>query len=317
MPETNRPPRSLPPTGRAGGLGRPGATELSFTAWARERRSRVEAVLEHALPGEDAIATRLAAAMRYATLGGGKRVRPLLVYAASEATRALPEAADACAAAVELIHAYSLIHDDLPCMDDDSLRRGKPTCHVAFDVATALLAGDALQSLAFSVLAGGRADDAEACRLLADAAGVAGMAGGQQLDLDATGTALGADSLAQLHTMKTGALIRASVRLGARCGRAANADVAQCLDRYAAAAGLAFQVVDDVLDVEGSSASLGKTAGKDAAQHKPTFVTLLGLAGAKARAAELREQAHAALAPLGDGGRRLGELADFLVLRNR
>jgi farnesyl diphosphate synthase len=143
------------------------------------------------------------------------------------------------------------------------------------------------------------------------------MAGGQQLDLDAVGTALGADSLAQLHMMKTGALIRASVRLGARCGRAITPDEAQALDRYAEAAGLAFQVVDDVLDVEGSSASLGKTAGKDAAQHKPTFVTMLGLAGAKVRAAELREQAHAALAPLGDGARRLGELADFLVLRNR
>ena len=288
----------------------------SFAAWVRERQARVEGVLERVLPGDDAVATRLAAAMRYATLGGGKRVRPLLVYAASECTRAAPEDADACAAAVELIHAYSLIHDDLPCMDDDSLRRGKPTCHVAFDVATALLAGDALQSLAFAVLAGGR-PDAEACRLLADAAGVAGMAGGQQLDLDATGAALGADSLAQLHMMKTGALIRASIRLGARCGQPMTAGEAASLDRYARAAGLAFQVVDDVLDVEGSSASLGKTAGKDAAQHKATFVTLLGLAGAKARAAELREEAHAALAPFGDRAQRLSELADFLVLRTR
>jgi len=320
MREMNGPPRSLrslPPRGWVSGSGRPGATDAPFAAWARERRQRVEGVLERVLPGEDATAKRLAAAMRYATLGGGKRVRPLLAYAASEAAQAAPERADACAAAVELIHAYSLIHDDLPCMDDDSLRRGKPTCHVAFDVATALLAGDALQSLAFAVLAHGRPDDADACGLLADAVGVAGMAGGQQLDLDATGTALGADSLAQLHMMKTGALIRASVRLGARCGRALTADESQALDAYARAAGLAFQVVDDALDVEGSSASLGKTAGKDAAQHKATFVTLLGLAGAKARAAQLREEAHAALAPLGSDARRLGELADFLVLRTR
>jgi farnesyl diphosphate synthase len=290
---------------------------MSFAAWSRERQQRIEGVLERVLPGADAAAARLAAAMRYATLGGGKRVRPLVVYAASEVTRAEPADADARAAAVELIHAYSLIHDDLPCMDDDSLRRGKPTCHVAFDVATALLAGDALQSLAFAVLAAAPAADAHACRLLADAVGCAGMAGGQQLDLDATGTALAADSLAQLHMMNTGTLIRASVQLGARCGRAMTADETQALDRFATAAGLAFQVVDDVLDVEGSSASLGKTAGKDAAQRKATFVTLLGLDGAKARAQALREEAHAALAPLGDGARRLAELADFLVLRNR
>ena len=295
----------------------PTMPEASFAAWSRERHLRIEGVLERALPGDDAVAARLAAAMRYATLGGGKRVRPLLVYAASEVSGADPARADASAAAVELIHAYSLIHDDLPCMDNDSLRRGKPTCHVAFDEATALLAGDSLQSLAVAVLAAGSGADAQACRLLADAVGFAGMAGGQQLDLDATGTALGADSLAQLHMMKTGALIRASVLLGARCGRAMSDGETQALDRYAKAAGLAFQVVDDVLDVEGSSASLGKTAGKDAAQHKATFVTLLGLDGAKARAASLREEAHAALAPLGDRARRLAELADFLVLRNK
>jgi farnesyl diphosphate synthase len=291
--------------------------EPSFADWSRERQQRIEGVLDRVLPGGDAPASRLAAAMRYATLGGGKRVRPLLVYAASEVTGASLARADSAAAAVELIHAYSLIHDDLPCMDDDSLRRGKATCHVAFDVATALLAGDALQSLAFAVLDEAAAHDRGACRLLADAAGCAGMAGGQQIDLDATGTALAADSLAQLHMMKTGALIRASVQLGARSGRALAPDEALALDRYAAAAGLAFQVVDDVLDVEGSSASLGKTAGKDAAQHKVTFVTLHGLDGAKARAEALRGEAHAALAPLGSGGRRLAELADWIVLRTR
>src|SRR5690348_17401929 len=193
----------------------PTMPDASFAAWSRERQQRIEGVLERVLPGADAIAARLASAMRYAALGGGKRMRPLLVYAASEVTHAEVAAADACAAAVELIHAYSLIHDDLPCMDDDALRRGKPTCHVAFDVATALLAGDALQSLAFAVLGQDAATSGDdACRLLADAAGYAGMAGGQQLDLDATGAALDADSLAQLHSMKTGALIRAAVQIG-------------------------------------------------------------------------------------------------------
>jgi farnesyl diphosphate synthase len=216
---------------------------------------------------------------------------------------------------VELIHAYSLVHDDLPCMDDDSLRRGKPTCHVAFDEATALLAGDALQSLAFAVLARSGPGAGEACGLLADAAGMAGMAGGQQLDLDATGTALGADSLAQLHAMKTGALIRAAVGLGARTADVSSA-AAAALDRYAVAAGLAFQVVDDVLDVEGSSAALGKTAGKDAAQHKATFVTLYGVDGARSHAERLRREAHEALASFGPRGTRLAELADWIVLRN-
>jgi len=286
---------------------------VTFAVWSRERQQRIEDVLARVLPGDNAPAARLAAAMRYSTLGGGKRVRPLLVYAASELTDADPARADARGAAVELMHAYSLIHDDLPCMDDDALRRGKPTCHVAFGVATALLAGDALQSLAFAVLAAAGGDDG--CRLLADAAGYAGMAGGQQLDLDATGAALDADSLAQLHTMKTGALIRAAVQLGARCGRALALDETRALDRYATAAGLAFQIVDDVLDVEGSDASLGKTAGKDAAQGKATFVTLLGLAPAKARVQALRAEARAALAGFGRSADRLAELADWIVLR--
>jgi farnesyl diphosphate synthase len=288
-----------------------------FAEWAHERQSRIEEVLARALPRDDTAATRLAAAMRYATLGGGKRVRPLLAYAASEVSGAGAASADPCAAAVELIHAYSLIHDDLPCMDDDSLRRGKPTCHVAFDVATALLAGDALQSLAFAVLAQGSRNGGSACAILAEAAGCAGMAGGQQLDLDATGAALDADSLAQLHAMKTGALIRASVQLGARCGGALADEDAAALDRYATAAGLAFQVVDDVLDVEGSTASLGKTAGKDARQRKATFVTLLGVDGAKKQAQALRGEAHSALVPFAGRADRLAELADWIVLRTR
>jgi farnesyl diphosphate synthase len=288
----------------------------SFADWARARQRRIEGVLERVLPAENGVAPRLAQAMRYATLGGGKRVRPLLVYAAAEATGGDVEYADARAAAVELIHAYSLVHDDLPCMDDDSLRRGKPTCHVAFDEATALLAGDALQSLAFAVLAGSGAGAGDACAILADAVGVCGMAGGQQLDLDATGRALDANSLAQLHAMKTGALIRAAVRLGAHTATVPVVD-ATALDRYAVAAGLAFQVVDDVLDVEGSSASLGKTAGKDAAQNKATFVTLHGVEGARREAMRLRGEAHEALAPLGARARRLTELADWIVLRNR
>src|SRR6478672_661981 len=194
--------------------------DAAFAGWSRERQQRIEGVLERTLPSETAVPARLAAAMRYATLGGGKRVRPLLVYAASELVDADAARADPRAAAVELIHAYSLIHDDLPCMDDDSLRRGKPTCHIAYDVPTALLAGDALQSLAFAVLSGNSRHCAgDACALLADAAGHAGMAGGQQLDLDATGAALDIAALTRLHSLKTGALIRAAVQLGARCGR--------------------------------------------------------------------------------------------------
>ena len=288
----------------------------AFADWSRARQQRIEGVLASLLPGDTAPSPRLASAMRYATLGGGKRVRPLLAYAASELTGAQPAQADASAAAVELIHAYSLIHDDLPCMDDDSLRRGKPTCHVAYDVPTALLAGDALQSLAFSVLGGSaRPVVGDACVLLAEAAGYAGMAGGQQLDLDATGKAPDIASLTQLHSLKTGALIRAAVQLGARCGRRVTDDEARALDRYARAAGLAFQVIDDVLDVEGSSASLGKTAGKDAAQNKATFVALLGVDGARRHAGSLHGDAVEALAPFGGAARRLSELLDWIVLR--
>ncbi len=290
--------------------------DVAWAVWSRERARRIEAVLERALPADDAHSAGLNRAMRYAALGGGKRVRPLLAYAAGEVVDANPEVVDAPAAAVELVHSYSLVHDDLPCMDDDTLRRGRPTCHVAFGEATALLAGDALQALAFGVLAEARlADRAAACALLAGAIGAEGMAGGQAMDLDSTGTSLSVGALETMHRMKTGALIRAAVRLGAACGRPLTAAEDAALDAYALASGLAFQVIDDVLDVEGSAATLGKTAGKDAAQGKSTFVSLLGLPAARERAQALRGEAVAALAPFGRSARRLAELADWIVLR--
>ena len=297
-------------------LPRATAHDAAFATWSADRRARVERALDRALPGRADATRRLAEAMRYATLGGGKRMRALLAYAAGELAGAQPGDVDAPAGAVEMIHAYSLVHDDLPSMDDDTMRRGRPTCHVAFGEATALLAGDALQAQAFALLAGSRArDPAAACVLLAEAAGVAGMAGGQAIDLDATGRAMSEPELERMHRLKTGALIRASVRLGAAAGRALSHDELAALDAYAAAAGLAFQVVDDVLDVEGSTATLGKTAGKDAAQGKPTYVALLGLAGAKAKAAALGRDAHAALAPFGGAARRLAEIAESIVER--
>jgi farnesyl diphosphate synthase len=291
--------------------------DLAFPVWAGERQRRIEAFLEAALPPADALPAGLHEAMRYAVLGGGKRIRPLLAYAAGEFAGADPDLVDIPAAAVELIHAYSLVHDDLPCMDNDTLRRGKPTCHVAFGDATALLAGDALQSLAFAMLGESPMRDAgAACATLAVAAGAPGMAGGQAIDLASSGTALSLAELQTMHRMKTGALIRAAVELGAACGRLLGPAESSALEVYARAAGLAFQVVDDVLDVEGTDADLGKTAGKDAAQQKPTYVSLLGLAQAKRHAEALRAEACAALTPFGGASRRLVELADWIVLRN-
>jgi farnesyl diphosphate synthase len=257
--------------------------------------------------------------MRYATLEGGKRVRPLLVFAAGEVAAAAPERLEVAACAVELIHAYSLVHDDLPCMDDDVLRRGKPSVHVEFDEATALLAGDALQSAAFQLLADHRlADDARAqlemVKALAIAAGSRGMAGGQQIDLESTGKALTLPELEFMHIHKTGALIRAAVSLGAACGLI-DSTRKNSLDRYAKAMGLAFQVVDDVLDYDGSTSTLGKTAGKDSRQGKPTYVSTLGSARARELADELRAEALSALEGLGERARRLAQLADFIVLR--
>jgi len=291
--------------------------DLAFAVWAGERAQRIEHVLARALAGCDGPTVPLAEAMRYAVLGGGKRVRPLLAYAAGECVGADPAIVDDAAAAVEMIHAYSLVHDDLPCMDDDALRRGKPSCHVAYGEAMALLAGDALQALAFAALAeSGVRDGGAACALLAEAAGARGMAGGQAIDLANVGKSLSLPDLETMHAMKTGALIRASILLGAHCADEPPPNhVNAALDAYARAAGVAFQIVDDVLDVEGSAASLGKTAGKDAAQGKPTFVALLGLDAAKRRAETLRDDAVRALTPLGGAARRLAEIVDWIVLR--
>jgi farnesyl diphosphate synthase len=293
--------------------------KADFRDWAALVQARVEAALERVLPGVDHEPRRLHAAMRYAVLGAGKRARPLLAFAAGEATGAPRERLDAVACAVELIHAYSLVHDDMPCMDDDVLRRGKPTVHMQFDEAIALLVGDGLQSLAFEALAARRLADEPAAQLemlrtLAVASGTRGMAGGQAIDLAVVGKSLTVPELELMHIMKTGALIRASVTLGARCGALAEAELAQ-LDQYAKCVGLAFQVVDDVLDAEASTATLGKTAGKDAARGKPTYVTLLGVPRAKALAQELRGNAHAAVAGFGARAGRLRDLADFIVLR--
>ncbi len=290
--------------------------DVAFPIWSGERAQRVAGVLDAVLPAAPEPPQALHEAMRYAVLGGGKRARALLAYAGGELARADPDHVDAAAAAVELIHAYSLVHDDLPSMDDDVLRRGKPTCHVAFGEAVALLAGDALQSLAFEVLAKVAAGDARhQVVLLAHASGSQGMAGGQALDLAAVGATLRLPELERMHRLKTGALIRAAVRLGAGCGRILDASESQALDRYAAAIGLAFQVVDDVLDVEGTDQILGKTAGKDAAQQKPTYVSLLGLAAAREHIETLRADAHAALAGFGTTARRLNEIADWIALR--
>jgi farnesyl diphosphate synthase len=282
-------------------------------------QGRMEGVLARLLPPAHVAPARLHEAMRYATLEGGKRVRPLLAFAAGEVSGAAPERLEVAAAAVELIHAYSLVHDDLPCMDDDVLRRGKPTVHVEYDEATALLVGDALQSLAFQLLSDHRLADEPRAQLdmvktLAIAAGSRGMAGGQQIDLESTGKTLSVPELEVMHIHKTGALIRAAVLLGLSCGNVSETQ-RQKLDRYAKAIGLAFQVTDDVLDYDGSTATLGKTAGKDSKQGKSTYVSAMGLPRAKEMAETLRVEAHAALAGIGAPARRLGELADFIVLR--
>jgi farnesyl diphosphate synthase len=300
--------------------------EPGFQAWMGGIQACMEAALARLLPAAAISPARLHAAMRYATLEGGKRVRPLLAFAAGELAGAEAARVEIAAAAIEMIHAYSLVHDDMPCMDDDVLRRGKPTVHVEYDEATALLVGDALQALAFELLAAHRLADnpavqLEMVQLLASACGSRGMAGGQAIDLASTGRMLGLAELELMHIHKTGALIRAAVRIGAACGAPLAPQAREALDHYAKCIGLAFQVVDDVLDANASTATLGKTAGKDAEQGKATYVSVLGVNRAREFAEELRAEAHHALAVLSTAvgaparTRRLAELADFIVLR--
>jgi farnesyl diphosphate synthase len=289
-----------------------------FEEWMRTTQNDAEGALDRHLPQAGQLPLQLHAAMRYAVLGGGKRVRPLLVQAAAEVFDADPANVARAASALEMIHAYSLVHDDMPCMDDDALRRGKPTVHVAYDEATALLVGDALQAQAFLVLAQMDIAPERAVamlRLLAEAAGSTGMCGGQAIDLASVGMDLSLAELEQMHRLKTGALLRASVLLGAWCGTTPDAAATAALEDYAAAIGLAFQVIDDVLDATADSVTLGKTAGKDAANQKPTYVSILGLAPSRALAEKLRSDAHRAVLPFGDKARHLRDLADLIVQR--
>jgi geranylgeranyl pyrophosphate synthase len=291
--------------------------------WQTDCRERVEAVLRRVLPPEDREPARLHAAMRYAALGEGKRIRPLLVYASGHAVGVAPEALDAAAAAVELIHAYSLVHDDLPAMDDDDLRRGRPTTHRAFDEATAILAGDALQVLAFDLLAHepmpgvAEAGRVEMIHLLARASGTAGMAGGQAMDLAATGRRLTPPQVEAMHALKTGALIRASVLIACAASPGLPAARREALDRYGRAIGLCFQIVDDLLDVLGDPAVTGKLSGADALRGKPTYPAVAGVGAARARAAALAEEGIAALEGLGPQASRLAQFAADLVQRGR
>jgi farnesyl diphosphate synthase len=293
-------------------------TPAAFDAWATQQLADVETALEAWVPVN--APAGLGLTMRYGVLDGGKRLRPLLVLATSQALDGSPDAALRAAVAVELIHAYSLVHDDMPCMDNDVLRRGKPTVHVKFGEAQAMLAGDAMQALAFEVLTPERGVDpalqARLVGLLARAAGEAGMAGGQAIDLASVGVALDEAALHDMHRRKTGALLEASVMMGAACGRPSAATLA-ALNTYGRALGLAFQVVDDILDVTQASATLGKTAGKDQDSNKPTFVSVLGLGAARRHAEDLRQQAHAALADSGLGAMAatLATLADRVVER--
>ena len=282
---------------------------------------RVENRLSALLPAETTQPRRLHAAMRYSALDGGKRIRPLLVYATGNALGCDPANLDPAACAVELIHAYSLVHDDLPPMDDDELRRGKPTCHVNYDEATAILVGDSLQSLAFQVLSDNASDDVPASarlqmiQILARASGSRGMAGGQALDIYGVGNEMNLPELENMHIHKTGALIRASVQLGLLTARA-SATQSKKLDHDAKAVGLAFQVQDDILDMSGDTATLGKTAGKDQAAKKPTYPMLLGLEGAREKARELLDEALNSLVDFDEKADHLRQLAHFIIGRN-
>jgi farnesyl diphosphate synthase len=291
-----------------------------FLEWAGAHQARMESVLHDILPCNEIVPQRLHDAMRYAVLGGGKRVRPLLAFAAGELTHSDPTRVEIAAASVELIHAYSLVHDDLPSMDNDVLRRGKPTCHIEFDEATALLVGDSLQSLAFQLisersLTTNAEDQLEMVKILAVASGSRGMAGGQAIDLASVGKTLSVPELELMHIHKTGALIRAAVSLGALCGNPLGEKERADIEHYAKCVGLAFQVVDDVLDAASSTATLGKTAGKDADQNKPTYVSAMGIDAARKFAEELRNDALDSIASFGTSSQRLKELADFIIHR--
>lgn len=297
-------------------------SRFDMSAWSQAHLRAVEQSLSDWVPPE--APAGLGEAMRYAVLDGGKRLRPLLVMASMEACSQgrsqawMADAAMRAACALELIHAYSLVHDDMPCMDDDALRRGKPTVHKKYDEATALLVGDALQAQAFLILTEGHAEPTRKIAMLATlahAAGSHGMCGGQAIDLAAVGVALTLPELERMHQLKTGALLDAAVMLGALSGKTLLAAEISALQAYAAAIGLAFQVVDDILDATADSQTLGKTAGKDAANNKPTYVSLLGLDASLALAQKLRQDAHQALLPFGDGAERLRELADLIVQR--
>ncbi|MGR6872305.1 (2E,6E)-farnesyl diphosphate synthase [Pseudomonas sp. HK3] len=288
-----------------------------FQAMAAERFAAVLAN-ESVLPNADA--ARLLQAMKYSLLNGGKRIRPLLVYASAQACQANLNHADYAALAIEMVHAYSLIHDDLPAMDDDDLRRGQPTCHIAFDEACAILAGDALQSEAFSLLSSQidglmPAQQLSMVNILATASGLYGMAGGQSLDLEAVNQTVDLSYLENMHNHKTGALIKASVLLGAQCQASLDSRTKVALSQYADAIGLAFQVQDDILDVTSDTQTLGKTQGADIALNKPTYVSLLGLEGAKQKAAQLHQTAMYAIEPLGENAQALRQIADYIIKR--
>jgi farnesyl diphosphate synthase len=288
----------------------------TFDHWQKQQQAATEIALDRLLPVADH--TEVRTAMRYAVLGGGKRVRPLLVQAAGELFDADPECLARAACAIEMIHAYSLVHDDMPCMDDDALRRGKPTVHVHFNEATALLVGDALQSQAFLVLAEMPIESTRCVvmlRLLAKASGAEGMCGGQAIDLASVGLQLSLSELEHMHRLKTGALLRTAVLLGAWCGKALTSAESAALEAYADAIGLAFQVVDDVLDATADSATLGKTAGKDAVANKPTYVSILGLAQSQQLAQKLCSDAIDAIALFGEKAHHLRDLATLIVQR--
>lgn len=291
-----------------------------FQGWVRARQSRIETSLGTLLPTTKFSPERLHDAMRFSVLGGGKRIRPLLAFAAGELSEADEERVTIAAVSVELIHAYSLVHDDLPCMDDDVLRRGKPTCHIEYNEATALLVGDSLQSLAFQLLAEYRLADTPQVQLdmikhLAQAAGSRGMAGGQAVDLESVGKKLNLPELEFMHIHKTGALIRAAVMIGACCGNNMSDAQLRSLDHFAKYIGLAFQVVDDVLDTEATTAALGKTAGKDANNNKPTYVSILGVKQARELAEQLRQDAYQALETFSKAATRLRQLTDYIIQR--